>query len=221
MSVPLPARRVLMPIYAMATEVARAPWVTSEPMIAEMRLQWWRDALEEIAAGGVVRSHEVVTPLALVLPVQAVPVLDAAIEARRWEIYRDPFADWDALRQYLRDTTGAVMAAASMALGDPVPAPEHGFGVGLSRYLPAVPQLMAQGRRPLPDLDPLALQNFCREGELSLQKRSKLPAMKEGFLARATLGQAIKAPEQVITGYPQVSALRRSILLVQATCFGA
>ena len=49
MAAPVAARSVLFPIYAFNVEVARAPWVTSEPMIAEMRLQWWVDALEEIA----------------------------------------------------------------------------------------------------------------------------------------------------------------------------
>ena len=59
MAAPVAARRVLFPLYALNIEVARAPWVTEEAMIAEMRLQWWRDALAEIAAGGQVRRHEV------------------------------------------------------------------------------------------------------------------------------------------------------------------
>ncbi|MEM7645152.1 MAG: squalene/phytoene synthase family protein, partial [Pseudomonadota bacterium] len=67
MAAPLGLRRMLFPLYAFNIEVARAPWVTQEPMIAEMRLQWWRDALEEIGAGGAVRRHEVVTPLAQIL----------------------------------------------------------------------------------------------------------------------------------------------------------
>ena len=38
----------LMVLYAFNLEVARAPWVASEPMLAEMRLQWWADAIAEI-----------------------------------------------------------------------------------------------------------------------------------------------------------------------------
>ena len=67
MAAPVAAREKLFPIYAFNVEVARAPWVASEPMIGEMRLQWWRDALEEIAEGKGVRQHEVTTPLASVL----------------------------------------------------------------------------------------------------------------------------------------------------------
>ena len=51
MTAPPDARAKLFPLYAFNLEVARAPWVTQEPMIAEMRLQFWRDALEEIAEG--------------------------------------------------------------------------------------------------------------------------------------------------------------------------
>ena len=89
MAVSIAARRVLLPIYAFNIEVTRAPWVTQEPMIAEMRLQWWRDVLTEIQSGGGVRNHEVATPLAEVLPPHAAQILDQLIEARRWDIGRD------------------------------------------------------------------------------------------------------------------------------------
>ncbi|MBT6544979.1 MAG: squalene/phytoene synthase family protein, partial [Rhodobacteraceae bacterium] len=49
MAAPVQAREVLFVLFAFNLEVARAPWVTQQPMIAEMRLQWWCDALDEIA----------------------------------------------------------------------------------------------------------------------------------------------------------------------------
>lgn len=39
MAVPVAARRILFPIFAFNIEVSRAPWVTQETVIAEMRLQ--------------------------------------------------------------------------------------------------------------------------------------------------------------------------------------
>ncbi len=60
-------RGPLMVLYAFNLEVARAPWVTKEPLIAEMRLQWWRDAIAEVFEGREVRRHEVVTPLGEVI----------------------------------------------------------------------------------------------------------------------------------------------------------
>jgi hypothetical protein len=45
MAAPPAARAKLFPLYAFNLEVARAPWVSKEAMIAEMRLQWWRDVV--------------------------------------------------------------------------------------------------------------------------------------------------------------------------------
>jgi hypothetical protein len=64
---PVAARAPLFALYAFNLEVARAPWVTQEAMIAEMRLQWWRDTVEELGGPGPVRAHEVVAPLAEVV----------------------------------------------------------------------------------------------------------------------------------------------------------
>ena len=82
MSAPLEARRVLLPIYAATAEVARAPWMTQEPVIAEMRLQWWRDVFEEIEHGRA-RKHEVVDALAEVLTPKGAEALDLMVLARR------------------------------------------------------------------------------------------------------------------------------------------
>ena len=51
MAAPSDLRPALFTLFAFNLEVARAPWVTKEAMIAEMRLQWWHDALGEIANG--------------------------------------------------------------------------------------------------------------------------------------------------------------------------
>ena len=45
LAAPLWARELLLPLYACNLEIARAPWASKEPMIAEMRLQWWRDKI--------------------------------------------------------------------------------------------------------------------------------------------------------------------------------
>jgi phytoene synthase len=117
MAAPIEVRRVLFPIYAFNVEVSRAPWVTEEPMIAEMRLQWWRDALEEIGQGVAVRQHEVTTPLSEVLSNEATAVLDKLVEARRWDIYKDGFEDEDHFLEYLDATGGGLMWSAALLLG--------------------------------------------------------------------------------------------------------
>lgn len=106
MALPVPVRAKLFPLWAFNIEVARAPWVTQEPLIAEMRLQWWRDALEEIATDVPARRHEVVTPLARILTPDQARALDGVIEARRWDIHADAFEDEAAMWTYLDATTG-------------------------------------------------------------------------------------------------------------------
>ncbi|MGR3469017.1 MAG: squalene/phytoene synthase family protein [Shimia sp.] len=185
MAAPLRARRVLFPIYAFLTEVARAPWVTQEPIIAEMRLQWWRDALDEIAGSGKVRRHEVTTPLAEVVTLDGVGALGRVIEARRWDIHREPFASTDHLRGYLTDTCAAPMEAAAQALGMAGDFADFGFGVGLSRYALAVPALRAQNRQPWPE--GIDLSGFATEGLQGLRTAPGGPVCYEGAFAAPIL----------------------------------
>ncbi|MEM1302654.1 MAG: squalene/phytoene synthase family protein [Pseudomonadota bacterium] len=221
MSVPLSARQVLMPIYAMNVEVARAPWVTKEDMIAEMRLQWWRDVLEEIAKGRPVRRHEVTTPLSQALTPDAARLADRAIAARRWDIYRDPFDDWDALRRYLEDTTGALMSAASLSLGRSMDLQDKGFGVGLARYLLAIPALISNGRRPLPTVERDDLMVFIDQGLQALRPASRQPECREAFLARNVLRRAARAPQDVLDRLAEPAPHLRSALLLKAALLGA
>ena len=84
MACPLAAREVLFPLYAYNVEVSRAPWVTEEPMIAEMRLQYWRDVADEIGQSRPPRAHEVAQPLSQVVAAADAALLDGIAAARRW-----------------------------------------------------------------------------------------------------------------------------------------
>jgi phytoene/squalene synthetase len=151
MLTPVRARAVLFPIYAFNVEIARAPWVTKEPMIAHMRLQWWRDALEEIAANGIVRRHEVVTPLAHLLNSAQATLLIETVEARRWDIEKDPFENEDAFEEYIGATSGHLIFVTASLFGgiDEQIAYAFGFATGMARFLRAVSMLERAGRTPL------------------------------------------------------------------------
>ncbi|WP_339767227.1 squalene/phytoene synthase family protein [uncultured Pseudosulfitobacter sp.] len=225
MAAPVSARPVLFALYAFNVEVARAPWVTQEAMIAEMRLQWWRDALEEIAKDGIVRRHEVVTPLAHALDADAARALDRLVAARRWDIYRDPFEDADHFNAYLADTSGALMWAAARALGAGPQAESQvrafGAATGLARFLQAVPELEAQKRVPLVDGRAEAVADLCKAALASMPNRAALrrvagsgaPALTEGFLTQAILKQAARDPGRVAAGALQINPARQSFLL--------
>ena len=61
---PEPARSHLMVLYAFDIELSRATRASKESLIPRMRLQWWRDRVEEARGGAAPKAHEVAGPLA-------------------------------------------------------------------------------------------------------------------------------------------------------------
>ncbi|MCZ8333589.1 MAG: squalene/phytoene synthase family protein [Rhodobacteraceae bacterium] len=214
MAAPGPLRGRLMVLYAFNLEVARAPWVTQEPMIAEMRLQWWRDVVAEAGAGKPARAHEVAGPLAQLITEAGLPVagLDALIEARRWDVYREPFEDQAALSAYLQDTGGGLMWLAGRALGAEAAAEADlravGWAAGLAAFLRAVPELEARGRVPLVDGRAEAVAALAEAGlarlsgaQAGLRRMGRARAATiAAWQAAAILRQAGQQPERVAAG---------------------
>jgi len=246
MAAPVAVRRVLFPLYAFNVEVARAPWVTQEPMIAEMRLQWWRDALEEIANGGPVRKHEVTTALAEVLDAEGARTLDGLVAARRWDIYKDAFEDDHHFEDYLNATTGGLMwTAVRLALAEHgIPVPERGpaglednvkrfaYGVGIANWLRAVPELAARGRIPLLDGTTDGVRVMALNGLHDMRaaratmKNGKLvqgpvaEVLRVGWRARTTLERVRKNPTCVSADAMDESPLARRTSLLWKTLRG-
>lgn len=229
MAAPVAARAVLFPLYAFNLEVARAPWVASEPMIAEMRLQWWRDALEEIAQGGPVRRHEVTTPLAGVLAPRDAQMLDALVTARRWDVYRDPFDDHAAFGHYLDATAGHLSVAAARAMGvteGEKALRDIAFAGGLANWLIAIPGLEARGRRPLVDGRPQAVADLAADaldrlarGQRALPGAAR-PAVFWAAHAGTVLRAARAAPGRVAAGAVAPSEVARRWHLIRVRMGG-
>ncbi|MEL7153445.1 MAG: squalene/phytoene synthase family protein [Pseudomonadota bacterium] len=205
MAAPLTARKALFPLYAFNIEVARAPWVTQEAMIAEMRLQWWRDALEEIASGGgAVRRHEVTSPLAHVLTPQDARRLDESVAIRRWDIYRDPFEDQAHFDAYIDQTAGHLMWTAARILGHNDEPRVRGiaYGAGVAAFLRAIPALEQAGRIPLLDGTAAGIRALA-QGALDRMGQGRVganPALWPAIGARRVLGYALKNPVLVAKG---------------------
>lgn len=152
MATPQSARDRLFALYAFNLEVARAPWVTSEEMIAEMRLQWWIDTINEIYDGKV-RGHEVVGPLASVIEAHNLPqhLFIELIEARQFDIYSEGHSNVSAFNAYINATSGNLMRLATMSLGaeDMPQIADFGFGFGVANLFRALPTLYANGKNPI------------------------------------------------------------------------
>lgn len=210
MAAPVALRARLFPLYAFNLEVARAPWVATQPMIAEMRLQWWRDVVAEPAP----RAHEVVGPLHAVIREAGLPlaVVDRMIAARVWDAYSEPFEDAADFDRYIEETGAGLMWLAAVAAGA-APAAEaavRGFGwaAGLAGYLRAVPELEARGRYPLPDGRVEAVQDWAARGleKIGAARAARGligragPALLAGWQAEAVLRQVVADPRRVAEG---------------------
>jgi phytoene synthase len=186
-------RDALLTLYAFNHELARAREVASEPPLALIRLQWWREVVE-----GEPKRHEVASPLSEAItngaldPAYLLPI----IEAREAEAYADfeTLADW---RTWLLAGAGGLAVAAAAALGAAEPERLRPFGAaygvaGLSR---AAGVLATQGTCLLPrdllaqhGLSPEAFINdpgsaparaaqhdIVREGQKFLADAARLP----------------------------------------------
>lgn len=214
MAAPRTVRPILFPLYAFNVEVSRAPWLTQEPMIAEMRLQWWRDALEEIANDGPVRRHEVTTPLAEVLTAEDARCLDELVVARRWDVYRDAFEDQDHWDSYIDQTAGHLMWTGARLLGetDEPAVRALAFAAGTAAFLRAALKLQEAGRIPLIDGSSAGLQRLSQRALTAYGQRPRKasPAIWPAIGARQTLEQVAKDPIAVVEGRldPGLTSLR-------------
>lgn len=225
MAAPVAARPLLFALYAFNAELARAPWASQESMIAEMRVQWWRDVGAEIAGGKPARRHFVATPLARLLKPELAVFIDGMAEARRWDIYREAFGDEAEFDSYIDRTSGSLMwmAAASLGAEQEQAVRDFAFGAGVASWLRAIPQLEAQKRVPLLDGTLEGVQALARKGLNRIEKARlnrgavpalAVPALLPGWQAAGLLKQAIREPERVAQGALGHSEFRRRATLM-------
>lgn len=161
---PPTARRDLIVLTAFLGEIARIPRLVSEPMLGEVRLQWWHDAIEGFGSGDAGQTPLTGNPLADALGgvvarhrLSKQMLLDA-VEVRTFELYADPIEDDAALSRYLAGTEGAGfrLAGAILAAG-PDRSPHAvatleaaGEAFGLTRALLGLPFHLSRGHTPFP-----------------------------------------------------------------------
>jgi len=207
MAAPLAARPGLLALYAFNLEIARAAWIVSEPLLAEIRLQWWRDAVAEIYEGVPPRRHEVVAPLAGTIAAADLPrrLFDEMIDARAGDADSAPCEDRTELDLYIDHTAGHLMELAARALGAEGAAlpvvRDFARGAGTASLLRALPALRARGRDPLPT--GVAPSDLARDGIAALARararrarvpRSALAALLPGWQADRVLEAAATDP---------------------------
>lgn len=206
MAAPVEARARLLPLYAFNLEVARAPWASDEPLVAQMRLQFWRDVLVEIDEGKPARAHEVVRPLAEVMRAGGLAgeTLDRLVVARWADVDRERFDTAEALDAYLAETGGTLMWASAQVLGagyEREPAVRAvGKAAGLAAMLVAAPELERRGWRVLPAVglgDMIAAARSDIAAARKIDFKRAVPALRAAWRADGILARAAGEPAAI------------------------
>ena len=188
---PAEKRAALFLLYAFNHELARAREAASEPVLALIRLNWWREVVD-----GAARRHETAAPLAeaLAAGIFARDDLLALIAAR--EVEAEPeIPDAETFFGYARGTAGRLARIAGKLLGAESDAVEDlGTAYGISGILRAAPMLRAQGRTLLPaDGTPdTALIAHARQLLQAKPPKPALPAALPAVYARRDLGHPFR-----------------------------
>jgi phytoene synthase len=90
----------------------------SEPAPGEIRLQWWRDAIDG-AGHGAVASNPIAAAFLETIEKHELPTgpLTRLIAARRFDLYQDPMPDIETFEGYAGETNSVVYQMAAMILG--------------------------------------------------------------------------------------------------------
>lgn len=230
LAAPAAARAALIVLFAYNIEISRAPWASAQELIAQMRLQWWRDVLAEASP----RAHEVAGPLHDLLAQGRVDkaVLDAMAAARVWEIYAEPFDSAADFAEYINATSGGLVWACAQALGagakaEPA-ARAYGTALGVANFLRAVPELMARGRKPLLDTRAEAVAD-CANRALHMWQSARAqrrdlggawPAALPCAQAGAILRLAARQPHLVLQGGLHLPPMQARARLIWASMMG-
>jgi phytoene synthase len=122
---PAEHRDALFALYAFTAEIARIREAAREALAGEIRLQWWREALQGLRDGEAV-AHPVAAALRETLSrygFVADPLLEL-IEARTFDLYDEPMATLADLELYAIRIQSPVLAMACGILGGGKPPPE-------------------------------------------------------------------------------------------------
>ncbi len=151
---PAAAQPHLIALAAFMGEVGRIPARVREPLMGEMRLQWWRDALTGLA-NGARGDHPLLPLLDDAMRSHRLDRRDflAIVDARSHDLTGEPHPDIAAVRRHFAAIDGKGFALAARILGDTADdttTEAAGIAYGLARALGRLPELLHNGGFPIP-----------------------------------------------------------------------
>ena len=153
---PAEVREDLFALYVFNLEIARVRELVSQPILGEIRLQWWRDAIASVYAGSP-REHATLRALAAAIGRHDLPCggFEALIDARAADLDDGPPADLKALEAQVDATAMGLVRMALAILGSRTEVADAvarhvGIGFGLAGLLRSTAHLARSGRVVLP-----------------------------------------------------------------------
>jgi 15-cis-phytoene synthase len=214
-----PQRSALLAVAAFSAELRRVPAQVTDPGIGEIRLQWWRDAIEGFGSGAK-SGHPVADSLGQAVATFHLPpaLLLAMTEARAFDLYYDPLPDDASFDGYLSKTEGVPFELAFRILAGRAPdamerAALHDVtrAYGIARLAGDLPHHMARGHCPLSDVA-IAQAGMTREQLLTGAQSSAATVLIQ-HLVRDASATHVAARSQ-LTVWPQM--LRIAVLPLAA-----
>ncbi|WP_259779886.1 phytoene/squalene synthase family protein [Aestuariispira ectoiniformans] len=145
MLAPADKREALFALIAFNHEIAKTGDTVSEPMLGQIRLQWWRESIDECFQDQP-RRHEVVIPLHQAIRNHDLPeeLFSSLIDKRECDLDNAGFANEEALLQYARATGGNLSELMTVVLAGDCEKSRRAAGhigtawalIGLMRALP-------------------------------------------------------------------------------------
>jgi phytoene synthase len=146
---PAEARDHILSLYAFDGELKRVRSSVSTPLLGEIRLQWWADAVDGLYQDAV-RAHPVIQALAATVRAAGLPrePLAAIVEAYFTDLAEEDRRTPDDIARFARGTTGALARVVAGILADDRAAADRaetaGTAWGIVEFARSVP------RRPDP-----------------------------------------------------------------------
>ncbi|WP_395443130.1 squalene/phytoene synthase family protein [Caulobacter sp. UC70_42] len=187
----LAARADVIALFGLNYELARVAGGVSNALMGEIRITWWREAMEEIAAGKPPRKHPNVEALAASrFDPNALATL---AEARFTDLDEGPLKDEAAVLAYVDATAGALAVLAARRL-DASADPHAVKGAARAFGLTGLWRLKQAGRSRLPEawtredvVGRVEAQLKAARGEVRGLPVAAFPAVAPAALARPHL----------------------------------
>lgn len=186
---PAAAREHVFALYAFNIEIARIRDMVSEPLLGEIRLQWWRESLAAIYARQPLRAHPVLHAVQHAIDACAIPqsLFDAMLDARARDFENAPPESLAALEGYADATSAGLMRMALLALGETLPAEgvrHAGIAWALTGLLRSIGLQSARGQILLP-ADMMQTAGLDCDALLRLKMTPELQKLMQELMTQA------------------------------------